>query len=134
MGLNFLLLSNLTDNFDGSARLKVREDETVSGWSVGVVIFGGCLILLSLHAGVVTAQNLGIDGTAKAVGLSSLVLAAVSVPIAIVGVNTRRSSSPRVEFVFGRKGADSANGLSGSMPLGCFSRLSAHWFFRLKSF
>jgi cytosine permease len=114
-------LSNLTDSFDESARSKVAEDETVSGWSVGVVIFGICLTLPSLYTGAITAQNLGIVGTAKAIGLASLVLAAMSVPAAIVGAKTRLNSYLLIEFVFGRKGAVFVNGLLGLTLLGWFA-------------
>ncbi|MFT4886618.1 MAG: cytosine permease [Pseudohongiellaceae bacterium] len=114
-------MSNLTDSFDQSARLKVREEETVSGWSVGVVIFGICLTLPSLYTGAISAQNLGIVGTVKAIGLASLVLAAMSIPAAIVGAKTRLSSYLLIEFVFGRKGADFVNGLLGLTLLGWFA-------------
>jgi cytosine permease len=114
-------LSRLTDSFDKSARLKVRENETVSGWSVGVVIFGICLTLPSLYTGAVSAQNLGIVGTAKAIGIASLVLAVMSVPAAIVGAKTRLSSYLLIEFVFGRKGADFVNALLGLTLLGWFA-------------
>jgi cytosine permease len=114
-------LSRLTDSFDKSARLKVGEDETVSGWSVGVVIFGICLTLPSLYTGALSAQNLGIVGTAKAIGIASLVLAVMSVPAAIVGAKTRLSSYLLIEFVFGRKGADFVNALLGLTLLGWFA-------------
>ena len=114
-------MSRLTDSFDKSARLKVRENETVSGWSVGVVIFGICLTLPSLYTGAVSAQNLGIVGTAKAIGIASLVLAVMSVPAAIVGAKTRLSSYLLIEFVFGRKGADFVNALLGLTLLGWFA-------------
>jgi cytosine permease len=114
-------LSRLTESFDKSARLKVREDETVSGWSVGVVIFGICLTLPSLYTGAVSAQNLGVVGTAKAIGIASLVLAVMSVPAAIVGAKTRLSSYLLIEFVFGRKGANFVNALLGLTLLGWFA-------------
>ncbi len=114
-------MSRLTDSFDKSARLKVRDDETVSGWSVGVVIFGICLTLPSLYTGAVSAQNLGIVETAKAIGIASLVLAVMSVPAAIVGAKTRLSSYLLIEFVFGRKGADFVNALLGLTLLGWFA-------------
>lgn len=114
-------MSRLTDSFDESARLKVREDETVSGWSVGVVIFGICLTLPSLYTGALAAHNLGILGTFKAIGIASLVLASMSIPAAIVGAKTRLSSYLLIEFVFGRKGADFVNALLGLTLLGWFA-------------
>jgi cytosine permease len=111
----------ITGLFDESARLKVREDETVSGWSVGMVIFGICLTLPSLYTGAAAAHNLGIIGTAQAIGIASLVLASMSIPAAIVGAKTRLSSYLIIEFVFGRRGADFVNGLLALTLVGWFA-------------
>ncbi|NKB33649.1 MAG: permease [Pseudomonadales bacterium] len=114
-------MSNVTDHFDESARTAVRDDETVSGWSVGVVLFGICLTLPTLYTGAITSQNLGFVGTAQAVGLASLVLAIMSIPAAIVGAQTRLSSYLIYQFVFGKKGSDFVNGLLGLTLLGWFA-------------
>ena len=114
-------LSDITENFDESARTPVREDETVSGWSVGLVLFGICLTLPTLYTGAITAQNLGFIGTAQAIGLASLVLAMMSIPAAIVGAETRLSSYLIIEFVFGKKGSDFVNALLGLTLLGWFA-------------
>lgn len=99
----------------------MREDETVSGWSVGMVIFGICLTLPTLYTGAITAQQLGFIGTAKAVGLASMVLALMSIPAAIVGAQTRLSSYLIIEFVFGRRGSNYVNALLGLTLLGWFA-------------
>lgn len=114
-------MSQLIDSFDESARLKVRDDETVSGWSVGLVIFGICLTLPSLYTGALAAHNLGMLGAVKAIGIAGLVLASMSIPAAIVGAKTRLSSYLLIEFVFGRKGADFVNALLGLTLLGWFA-------------
>jgi len=114
-------LSEFTEYFDESARIPVREDETVSGWSVGMVIFGICLTLPTLYTGAITAEQLGFIGTAKAVGLASLVLSIMSIPAAIVGAETRLSSYLIIEFVFGRRGSDFVNALLGLTLLGWFA-------------
>ena len=114
-------MSDFTANFDESARAPVQEHETVSGWSVGLVLFGICLTLPSLYTGAITAQNLGFIGTAQAVGLASLVLAMMSVPAAIVGAETRLSSYLIIEFVFGGKGSKFVNALLGLTLLGWFA-------------
>lgn len=114
-------MSELTEYFDESARTAVREDETVSGWSVGLVIFGICLTLPTLYTGAITAEQLGFIGTAKAVGLASLVLSIMSIPAAIVGAETRLSSYLIIEFVFGRRGSDFVNALLGLTLLGWFA-------------
>jgi len=114
-------LSEFTEYFDESARVPVREDETVSGWSVGMVIFGICLTLPTLYTGAITAEQLGFIGTAKAVGLASLVLSIMSIPAAIVGAETRLSSYLIIEFVFGRRGSDFVNALLGLTLLGWFA-------------
>ena len=114
-------MTDITGLFDESARLKVREDETVSGWSVGLVIFGICLTLPSLYTGAAAAHNLGIIGTAQAIGIASLVLASMSIPAAIVGAKTRLSSYLIIEFVFGRRGADFVNGLLALTLVGWFA-------------
>lgn len=114
-------MSELTEYFDESARTAVREDETVSGWSVGMVIFGICLTLPTLYTGAITAEQLGFIGTAKAVGLASLVLSIMSIPAAIVGAETRLSSYLIIEFVFGRRGSDFVNALLGLTLLGWFA-------------
>lgn len=114
-------MSDFTANFDESARAPVQEHETVSGWSLGLVLFGICLTLPSLYTGAITAQNLGFIGTAQAVGLASLVLAMMSVPAAIVGAETRLSSYLIIEFVFGGKGSKFVNALLGLTLLGWFA-------------
>jgi len=114
-------LSEFTEYFDESARIPVREDETVSGWSVGMVIFGICLTLPTLYTGAISAEQLGFIGTAKAVGLASLVLSIMSIPAAIVGAETRLSSYLIIEFVFGRRGSDFVNALLGLTLLGWFA-------------
>ena len=114
-------MNELTEYFDESARIPVREDETVSGWSVGVVIFGICLTLPTLYTGAITAEQLGFIGTAKAVGLASLILSIMSIPAAIVGAETRLSSYLIIEFVFGRRGSDFVNALLGLTLLGWFA-------------
>ena len=114
-------MSDFTANFDESARAPVQEHETVSGWSLGLVLFGICLTLPSLYTGAITAQNLGFIGTTQAVGLASLVLAMMSVPAAIVGAETRLSSYLIIEFVFGGKGSKFVNALRGLTLLGWFA-------------
>ena len=114
-------MSELTEYFDESARTAVREDETVSGWSVGMVIFGICLTLPTLYTGAITAEQLGFIGTFQAVGLASLVLSLMSIPAAIVGAETRLSSYLIIEFVFGRRGSDFVNALLGLTLLGWFA-------------
>ena len=114
-------MTDIIDLFDESARLKVREEETVSGWSVGLVIFGICLTLPSLYTGAAAAHNLGVIGTAQAIGIASLVLASMSIPAAIVGAKTRLSSYLIIEFVFGRRGADFVNGLLALTLIGWFA-------------
>ena len=114
-------MSEFTEYFDESARIPVRKDETVSGWSVGMVIFGICLTLPTLYTGAITADQLGFIGTAKAVGLASLVLSIMSIPAAIVGAETRLSSYLIIEFVFGRRGSDFVNALLGLTLLGWFA-------------
>ena len=114
-------LSNFTDHFDESARKAVTEDETVSGWSVGLVLFGICLTLPTLYTGAITSENLGFIGTAQAVGLASLVLAVMSIPAAIVGAQTRFSSYLIYLFVFGKKGSNYVNALLGLTLLGWFA-------------
>ena len=114
-------MSEFTEYFDESARVPVREDETVSGWSVGIVIFGICLTLPTLYTGAITAEQLGFISTAKAVGLASLVLSIMSIPAAIVGAETRLSSYLIIEFVFGRRGSDFVNALLGLTLLGWFA-------------
>ena len=114
-------MSEFTEYFDESARIPVREDETVSGWSVGMVIFGICLTLPTLYTGAITAEQLGFIGTAQAVGLASLVLSIMSIPAAIVGAETRLSSYLIIEFVFGHRGSDFVNALLGLTLLGWFA-------------
>lgn len=114
-------LSNLSDQFDESARVAVPDEETVSGWSVGVVLFSICLTLPTLYTGAITSENLGFVGTVLAIGLASLVLALMSIPAAIVGAQTRLSSYLIYQFVFGRKGSNFVNALLGLTLLGWFA-------------
>ncbi|MBM89210.1 MAG: permease [Gammaproteobacteria bacterium] len=116
-----LSLFSLTDHFDQSSRIAVREDEVVSGWSVGLVLFGICLTLPTLYTGAITSKNLGFTGAVVAILLASLVLALMSVPAAIVGAQTRLSSYLIYRFVFGRKGSGFVNMLLGLTLLGWFA-------------
>lgn len=86
-----------------------------------MVIFGICLTLPTLYTGAITAEQLGFIGTAKAVGLASLILSIMSIPAAIVGAETRLSSYLIIEFVFGRRGSDFVNALLGLTLLGWFA-------------
>ena len=74
----------------------------MSGWSVGLVLFGICLTLPTLYTGAITAEQLGFIDAGKAIGLASAVLALMSIPAAIVGAQTRLSSYLIIEFVFGK--------------------------------
>ena len=115
------LSNNIAEHFDESARSTVSLDETVSGWSLGLVLVGICLTLPSLYTGANAAQNLGVLGTAKAVGLASAVLACMSIPAAIVGAQSRLSSYMIIKFVFGLKGANYVNALLALTLLGWFA-------------
>lgn len=114
-------MGKFTDRFDESARIAVRQEETVSGWSVGLVLFGICLTLPTLYTGAITAQNLGFTETVLAIGLASLVLSLMSIPAAVVGVQTRLNSYLIFQFVFGKKGSNFINALLGITLLGWFS-------------
>ena len=114
-------MSSLSDYFDRSARTAVPFEETVSGWSVGLVLFGICLTLPTLYTGASLVEQLGFLGTSQAVLIASLVLALMSIPAAIVGAETRLSSYLIIEFVFGRRGSDYVNALLGLTLLGWFA-------------
>ena len=114
-------MNRFIQQFDESARTAVTQDETVPGWSVGLVLFGICLTLPTLYTGAITAGQLGFVNTAKAIGLASAVLALMSIPAAIVGARTRLSSYLIIEFVFGRKGSDYVNALLAFSLLGWFA-------------
>ena len=75
----------------------------MSGWSVGLVLFGICLTLPTLYTGAITAEQLGFVDAAKAIGLASGTGPDVN-SAAIVGAQTRLSSYLIIEFVFGKKG------------------------------
>ena len=113
--------NNIAEHFDESARSTVSQDETVSGWSLGLVLVGICLTLPSLYTGANAAQNLGAIDTAKAVALASGVLACMSIPAAIVGARTRLSSYMIIRFVFGLKGSNYVNALLALTLLGWFA-------------
>ncbi|MEP1471914.1 MAG: cytosine permease [Halieaceae bacterium] len=113
--------NNIAEHFDESARSTVSQSETVSGWSLGLVLVGICLTLPSLYTGANAAQHLGVIGTAKAVGLASGVLACMSIPAAIVGARTRLSSYMIIRFVFGLKGSNYVNALLAFTLLGWFA-------------
>ena len=115
------LSNNIAKHFDESARSTVSQSETVSGWSLGLVLVGICLTLPSLYTGANAAQHLGVIGTAKAVGLASAVLACMSIPAAIVGARTRLSSYMIIRFVFGLKGSNYVNALLALTLLGWFA-------------
>ena len=99
----------------------MTPEDTVSGWSVGLVLFGICLTLPTLYTGAITAEQLGFVDATKAIALASAILALISIPAAIVGTQTRLSSYLIIEFVFGKKGAVYVNALLALTLLGWFA-------------
>ncbi len=106
---------------DASARTPVKDDETVSGFQVGIVIVGISITLPLLYSAGELARGIGLSkGIISAVS-GALILSVMSVPAAIVGARTRLSSYMIIEHTFGYAGAKFVNFWFGIFLLGWYA-------------
>jgi len=106
---------------DASARTPVADEETVSGWQVGIVIVGISITLPLLYSAGELARGIGLRKAIVAVVAGALILSLMSVPAAVVGARTRLSSYMIVEHTFGFAGAKFVNFWFGLFLLGWYA-------------
>lgn len=103
------------------ATTPVPEAQTVSGWQVGLVIIGIAITLPGLYSGGEVAQVLGLKKALLALIFGAAVLAIMSIPTAIVGQQTRRTSYAMIRHVFGAYGGHALNALFALILLGWYA-------------
>lgn len=106
---------------DASARTPVTDDETVSGFQVGIVIVGISITLPLLYSAGELVRGIGLSKGIVAAVSGALILSLMSVPAAIVGARTRLSSYMIIEHTFGYAGAKFVNFWFGIFLLGWYA-------------
>jgi cytosine permease len=106
---------------DASARTPVTDDETVSGFQVGIVIVGISITLPLLYSAGELARGIGLSKGIISAVTGALILSVMSVPAAIVGARTRLSSYMIIEHTFGYAGAKFVNFWFGLFLLGWYA-------------
>jgi len=106
---------------DASARTPVTDEETVSGFQVGIVIVGISITLPLLYSAGELARGIGFADAIIASVVGALILSIMSVPAAVVGARTRLSSYMIVEHTFGFAGAKFVNFWFGLFLLGWYA-------------
>jgi cytosine permease len=106
---------------DASARTPVTDEETVSGFQVGIVIVGISITLPLLYSAGELARGIGLSKGIIAAVTGALILSVMSVPAAIVGARTRLSSYMIIEHTFGYAGAKFVNFWFGLFLLGWYA-------------
>lgn len=106
---------------DASARTPVTDDETVSGFQVGIVIVGISITLPLLYSAGELARGIGLSRGIISAVTGAMILSVMSVPAAIVGARTRLSSYMIIEHTFGYAGAKFVNFWFGIFLLGWYA-------------
>ena len=106
---------------DASARTPVADEESVSGFQVGIVIVGISITLPLLYSAGELVRGIGLSKAIIAAVTGALILSLMSVPVAIVGSRTRLSSYMIVEHTFGFAGAKFVNFWFGLFLLGWYA-------------
>jgi len=106
---------------DASARTPVADEESVSGFQVGIVIVGISITLPLLYSAGELVRGIGLSQAIIAAVTGALILSLMSVPAAIVGSRTRLSSYMIVEHTFGFAGAKFVNFWFGLFLLGWYA-------------
>lgn len=99
----------------------VPEEKTVSGWQVGCVIVGIAITLPGLYSGGEISQTLGMETAFYALLVAAAVLSIMSIPTAIIGQETRRTSYGLIREVFGPIGGPVINAVFGVILLGWYA-------------
>ena len=99
----------------------VPADQSVPGYRVALVCIGIAFTLTGLYTGSQLATTLGLATGIRAVVLGSAVLAAMSVPAAMIGAQTRLSTYMIVTHVFGRTGSRLVNLVLAFVLLGWYA-------------
>lgn len=99
----------------------VPEGKTVSGWQVGCVIVGIAITLPGLYSGGEISQILGIQTAFYALIAAAAVLSIMSIPTAVIGQETRRTSYGLIRQVFGPIGGPAINAVFGVILLGWYA-------------
>ena len=87
----------------------VPDDQSVPAYRVAIVCIGVAFTLTGLYMGSEIGLALGLQGGIHAAIIGSVILAAMSIPAAIVGARTRLSTYMIVQSVFGPGGSRVVN-------------------------
>ncbi|MDX1406181.1 MAG: cytosine permease, partial [Woeseiaceae bacterium] len=110
-----------TMDSDASARTPVADEETVSGFQIGIVLIGISITLPLLYSAGELVRGTGLSKGIASALLGALILSIMSVPAAIVGARTRLSSYMIIEHTFGYVGAKFVNFWFGIFLLGWYA-------------
>lgn len=106
---------------DASARTPVADEETVSGFQIGIVLIGIAITLPLLYSAGELVRGIGLSKGIIAAVTGAIILSVMSVPAAIVGARTRLSSYMIIEHTFGYAGAKFVNFWFGIFLLGWYA-------------
>lgn len=99
----------------------VPDDQSVPAYRVAIVCIGVAFTLTGLYMGSEIGLALGLRGGIRASIIGSVILAAMSIPAAIVGARTRLSTYMIVERVFGRGGSRAVNLVLAMVLIGWYA-------------
>jgi cytosine permease len=99
----------------------VPDDQSVPAYRVAVVCIGVAFTLTGLYMGSEIGLALGLNGGIHAATIGSVILAAMSIPAAIVGARTRLSTYMIVQSVFGPGGSRAVNFVLAMVLIGWYA-------------
>lgn len=103
------------------ATSKVAPKDFLSGWIIGLIIAGTGLALPVFYLGSQVMLNLGFAKGLMAIGLSTLILAALCLVTSIVGRRSRLTTYMILHFSFGEYGVKIINIIFGLTLIGWYS-------------
>ena len=101
--------------------LPVPTEESVPGYRVAIVCVGIAFTLTGLYMGSEIAAELGWRRGVLAAVVGSVILAAMSIPAAVVGAQTRLSTYMIVRHVFGANGSRIVNAVLALVLVGWYA-------------
>ena len=114
-------MPNNKESNEDYARVRVPENETVSGYNIATLIIGIGVTLPTFYVGGEVAQSIGFSSSIWLFILVNLVLGILCTVTALIGNRTRLSTYMLLHFSFGRKGSAFINFLIGITLLGWYA-------------
>jgi cytosine permease len=121
--MNFLrtLLQRVEQIAPAHTTTPVPDDQSVPAYRVAIVCIGVAFTLTGLYMGSEIGLALGLKGGIHAAVIGSVILAAMSIPAAIVGARTRLSTYMIVQSVFGHGGSRAVNFVLALVLIGWYA-------------